>query len=162
MSSLHIWAEWSGLFRDPAIRLEIPWAQLEISEDAPFLDVGAGTGRETIQIADELPSHKVVALEPDSSMRIALMARLSDRSDLHARVTVLPVRLEDVPTSYKFSGALLQGVAASLSDMFAAWQAQATVLLPGAPVLVNHLHTGSTKNPVERRLISSAELGKLS
>ena len=161
MTSLALWAEWSDLFRDPEAQLSIPWNELSISTDAPFLDVGAGTGRETIQIAIDLPQHEVVAIEPSPSMRIALMARLSDRRDLHKRVTVLPLSLADVPTHYRFSGALLQNVIFSLPDVRGSLSKLTQMLLPNAPVLVNHIHKGGTGMGHERSLISSAILGRL-
>jgi SAM-dependent methyltransferase len=61
----------------------------------PVVDVGAGTGRLTVAIADLAPTARVYALEPTRVMRALLRARLADRADLRPRVTVLPATLAD-------------------------------------------------------------------
>jgi SAM-dependent methyltransferase len=59
----------------------------------PVADVGAGTGRLTVAIADLAPTARVYALEPTRVMRALLRARLADRADLRPRVTVVPATL---------------------------------------------------------------------
>jgi SAM-dependent methyltransferase len=59
----------------------------------PVVDVGAGTGRLTVAIADLAPTARVFALEPTRVMRALLRARLADRADLRPRVTVIPATL---------------------------------------------------------------------
>jgi SAM-dependent methyltransferase len=56
-------------------------------------DVGAGTGRLTVAIADLAPTSQVFAVEPTRAVRALLHARLADRPDLRPRVTVIPATL---------------------------------------------------------------------
>ncbi|MEM6705211.1 MAG: class I SAM-dependent methyltransferase [Acidobacteriota bacterium] len=63
----------------------------------PVVDVGAGTGLTTLVIASALPQAEVLAVEPDPSMRAALMARLWADRDLRSRVSVLPMPVARAP-----------------------------------------------------------------
>lgn len=53
------------------------------------VDVGAGTGLSTVVLARAAPRCRVVAVEPSRSLRVGLMARVTDSDDLRERTTVL-------------------------------------------------------------------------
>lgn len=73
------------------------------------LDVGAGSGRVAVPLAER--GHEVVCVEPSSGMRAALLARLADRPALLPRVTVVPVRAEDLDlTGYRAGLVMVLGV----------------------------------------------------
>lgn len=55
----------------------------------PIVDLGAGTGRSTLVIAEAVHDGEVLALEPSPSMRAILLAHVALRPALHDRVTVL-------------------------------------------------------------------------
>lgn len=97
------------------------------------LEVGAGTGRITLPIAERAAS--VHALEPSRAMRSVLLAKLADRSALHSRVTVLPLAAPSFRLGRRFDYALAAGVLQFLSpqqrrELFA--------------TLTLHLHPGGT------------------
>jgi SAM-dependent methyltransferase len=55
----------------------------------PVIDLGAGTGRSTVVIADSVKQGEVWAVEPSPSMRAMLLGHLGWRADLWDRVTVV-------------------------------------------------------------------------
>jgi SAM-dependent methyltransferase len=58
------------------------------------LDLGAGTGASTAEIARLIPDTPITAIEPSMGMRTALYARLVADPKLRARTTVLPQTAE--------------------------------------------------------------------
>lgn len=161
MTSSSTWAEISGLFSGPGAALTLPWDDLPIGADGPLLDVGAGTGLQTIALAEAYPTREVLAIEPEDGMRIALMTRIADRATLRERVTVYPSALADLPTELRFAAALLHNVVYELPDLDTAFAQLAQRMLPGGSVIINHMHIASTATPVARRLITSTRLGRL-
>lgn len=63
----------------------------------PLIDIGAGTGLTTQAIALALPGSEIFAVEPDPTMRAALMTRVCSSPDLRRRVSILPMSVFDVP-----------------------------------------------------------------
>jgi SAM-dependent methyltransferase len=55
----------------------------------PVIDLGAGTGRSTMVIADSVSNAEVWAVEPSPSMRAILLGHLGWRADLWNRVSVV-------------------------------------------------------------------------
>lgn len=76
--------------------------------DGDVLEVGAGTGRITLPIAER--AARVHALEPSRAMRSVLLAKLADRSALHSKVTVLPLAAPSFRLGRQFDYALAAGV----------------------------------------------------
>lgn len=161
MQSSSTWAEISGLFTGAGAQLNLPWERLPINDQGPIVDIGAGTGLQTVLLADALPDRDVIAIEPDDGMRVALMTRLTDRADLRDRVTVYPWSLEEVPADMRFAAALLHNVVYEFADPHASLAKLVRHLPAGAPVIANHLHIASTAEPVESRLLSSTTMGRL-
>ena len=155
------WAEICGLFTGAAAGLSLPWEQLPLNHDHPIIDIGAGTGLQTIQLAEAFDDHEVLAIEPDAAMRVALMTRIADRPDLHDRVTVYPLALADLPSELSFGAALLHNVVYELADLPTAFADLHRRAAPGGSVIINHLHVPSTAAPVARRLITTTRLGRL-
>ncbi|XKK38859.1 class I SAM-dependent methyltransferase [Nocardiopsis sp. ARC36] len=56
----------------------------------PLVDVGAGSGLVTRQVAAAYPDCRVIAAEPAAGMRALLTGRVGDDPGLAQRVTVLP------------------------------------------------------------------------
>lgn len=73
----------------------------------PIVDIGAGTGLSTLLIASILPDAEIVAIEPDASMRAALMTRIWACPDLRGRVTIMPFHILEAPLPDTISGAVL-------------------------------------------------------
>lgn len=63
----------------------------------PVVDIGAGTGLTARLIAAALPEAEILAVEPDPSMRAALMTRVWSDPDLRRRVTILPMSVLEAP-----------------------------------------------------------------
>ena len=119
------------------------------------LDIGAGTGRNAIELAKRMPDKEIVALEPSKYMRIAFMAKLAECPDMQYQVTVLPLSAEAYEFQEKASGVLCMGVLGHLreEERKGLWRKLAGNLDPGVPVLIEILD--------ERFLISKGEQGYL-
>jgi len=74
----------------PTIRSALP----SLRPDAALVDVGAGSGMGLVSVCPGLPG-SVYAVEPDDTMRTALIARLAALPELRDRTTVLPVTIEE-------------------------------------------------------------------
>lgn len=61
-----------------------------------------------------------------------------------------PVTLDALPRNLRFGGALLQNAVHSFRDLPASLRLLAQALMPRSPVLVNHIHSGSTASSHER------------
>jgi len=81
--------------------------------DGDVLEVGAGTGRITLPIAER--AARVHALEPSCAMRSVLLAKLAGRPALHSKVTVLPLAAPTFRLGRRFDYALAAGVLQFLS-----------------------------------------------
>lgn len=155
------WAELCGLFTGTGANLSLPWERLPVVSSAPVIDVGAGAGFQTVQLADQLSQHEIIAIEPDDAMRIALMTRLTGRPDLGDRVTVYPWSLADMPIDMPIGTALLNNVVYELPDLVQTLGQLAERLVPGAVTIINHMHTTSMSEPVEYRRTGAATMGRL-
>ena len=96
----------SAAHADVDKRIAAVLADLEIGV-GPVVDIGAGTGLSTSLIASVLPDADILAIEPDPSMRAALMARIWSDEDLRARVSILPFDGLSAPLPDRISGAVL-------------------------------------------------------
>ena len=104
----------------------------------PVVDIGAGTGLSTTLIATTLPDAEVLAVEPDASMRSALMARVWGNEDLRARVSILPSNVFSAPLPDTISGALLSAslVHFSPEERLKLWTLLADKLCPRGRVIL--------------------------
>jgi SAM-dependent methyltransferase len=77
------------------------------------LEVGSGVGNGTLQVALTWPHAQITCLEPDDVARSALVWRLA-AAGLRERVSVLPLRLEEVDFLGTFDLVLAQHVLCSV------------------------------------------------
>jgi hypothetical protein len=101
------------------------------------LDIGAGTGIGLKRVAAMLPRHDIVAVEPSPALRVGLFARLSEDPALAARVTVLPVTVQEAVLPSQLGAAVGINMLGHLppADRVALWARLAAVLSPGAPAV---------------------------
>ena len=128
----------------------------------PLLDIGAGTGLVTRQIADAYPACEIIATEPAAGMRAVLTARLAERADLIRRVTVLPDAAHELVLPERLSGAVLCGVLGHLDpgSRRALLRELARRLSPGAPMVVEVMGLTTPESMPPTRL-RRAGLGRL-
>ena len=110
---------------------------LENAADAPLLDIGAGTGMGLARVAALLPRHDIVAIEPSAALRIGLFARLSEDPAVAARVTVLPVTVQEAVLPPRLGAVTGINMLGHLppTDRVALWERLAAALSPGAPAV---------------------------
>ncbi|ONK09534.1 Gfo/Idh/MocA family oxidoreductase [Streptomyces sp. MP131-18] len=128
----------------------------------PLLDIGAGTGLVTRQIADAYPACEIMATEPAAGMRAVLTARLAERTDLARRTTVLPEAAHELVLPERLCGVVLCGVLGHLPQdaRGALLRELAERLPPGAPIVVEVMGLTSPVSMPPTRL-RSATLGRL-
>lgn len=107
----------------------------------PVLDIGAGTGNASIEIAKYMPDISVIALEPSDEMRIAFASKIANSTDLCSRITIVPQGISSYSFPSKVSGAVCLGVVGHLSseERKMLWQSLRDSLAKGAPLLVEIL-----------------------
>lgn len=118
------------------------------------LDVGAGSGAVTAEIARAVPSGApVYAVEPAPAMRTALMTRLAQDPLLRERVTVLPDDVLDVDLPEPVDVAVLLDVVGLLDpdrrpDV---WDVVARQLVPGGLLVLDGLVAADRSGSSPRR-----------
>lgn len=161
------WAEFGDTLRIPVDPERdyihtIPWERAKLMGEHPLVDIGSGSGLSTIALALQFPQTEILTVEPDPVMRALLMLRIAEQPDIRARTTVLPESILDCWLPDRCGGALLFNVIYFLGsrarDEF--WQRMAKVLVPGAPILMSRSYGGVPDKPVEKRLTSSARMGR--
>lgn len=107
----------------------------------PVLDIGAGTGRTVLAIAETVPEVEILAVEPAPAMRAVLTHVVANNPELRRRVTVVPDPVEMLQLPERLGAVVAFGVLGHLD-----WAARETLwkmLLPrlpsGAPVFVELL-----------------------
>ncbi|MGC9376896.1 Gfo/Idh/MocA family oxidoreductase [Streptomyces sp. MH13] len=104
----------------------------------PLLDIGAGSGLVTRQIAAAFPDCRILAAEPSAGMRAVLTSRLADDPGIGQRVTVLPDAANDLVLPDRICGAVACGMLGHLDPpgRRALLRDLAGRLAPGAPLVV--------------------------
>jgi thiazolinyl imide reductase len=130
----------------------------------PLVDIGAGSGLVTRQVARAYPDCRLIATEPAAGMRALLTARVGDDPDLARRVTVLPHAaerlLEPGVLPERLSGVVVCGVLGHLEPDLRRelLLGLARRLAPGAPIVVEL--TGMREpTTIRPTLLRHAELG---
>lgn len=130
----------------------------------PLLDIGAGSGLVTRQVAAAFPECRLIATEPAAGMRALLTARVGDDPALARQVTVLPHAaerlLEPGALPDRLCGVVLCGVLGHLEPDLRRelLRALARRLAPGAPIVVEL--TGMREpTTIPPTLLRRAELG---
>jgi len=110
---------------------------LETAGSKPVLDIGAGTGMGLARVAALLPRHDIIAIEPSLALRTGLFARLSEDPALAARVTVLPVTVQEAVLPSQLGAVTGINMLGHLppADRAALWERLAGILAPGAPAV---------------------------
>jgi SAM-dependent methyltransferase len=105
--------------------------------DGPVLDIGTGTGLGLPVIANALPEHEIIAVEPSPSLRIGLFSRIADNPGLAGRVTVLPTGVQEAELPHRLGAVVGINMIGHLSpaDRAALWTRLSAVLAPGAPAV---------------------------
>lgn len=78
--------------------------------DGIILDIGAGTGKTTIEMANMICDKEIIALEPSAYMRTAFMARLMEHNEVKERISLLPIDVGKYSFRDKISGVMCMGV----------------------------------------------------
>ncbi|WP_217131333.1 Gfo/Idh/MocA family oxidoreductase [Streptomyces sp. AC558_RSS880] len=104
----------------------------------PLLDIGAGSGLVTRQMAAAYPDCRIVAAEPSPGMRAILTSRLAEDPGIGERVTVLPDAANDLVLPDRICGAVACGMLGHLDPdrRRALLRDLADRLAPGAPLVV--------------------------
>ncbi|MDQ0363535.1 methyltransferase domain-containing protein [Catenuloplanes indicus] len=105
----------------------------------PIVDLGAGSGLGVLAVAAAVPGAEIIAVEPSSGQRAALLARVAADADLRDRVTVLAATAQDAALPSRAAAVLALNMAGHLApaERHALWAATARTLPPGAPLLTN-------------------------
>lgn len=129
----------------------------------PVLDIGAGTGRTTLAVAETVPDVEILAVEPAPAMRAMLMNMVVRDPALSRRVTVIAEPVENLTLPERLGAVIAYGVLGHLD--FEARQRLWRSLLPrlssGAPIFVELL-------PIEKPMqlptlpLASATIGRRS
>ncbi|GAA4842179.1 class I SAM-dependent methyltransferase [Saccharopolyspora rosea] len=112
---------------------------IKATAPGPVVDVGAGSGCGTAVLADAIPEAEIFAVEPSTSLRTALLARVNADDSLRERVTVLPDKLlaADLPEQLGLVIAMNVIGHFSPTERQAFWELLATRLAPGGQAVLN-------------------------
>ncbi|OCC14039.1 Gfo/Idh/MocA family oxidoreductase [Streptomyces sp. PTY087I2] len=128
----------------------------------PLLDIGAGTGLVTRQVAEAFPDARILATEPSAGMRAILTSRVADDPDLARRVTVRAAAANDLALPDKVSAVVACGVLGHIAPVRRRelLRELAARLPAGAPIVVELMgfHTPVVMPSTRLR---QAELGGL-
>lgn len=107
----------------------------------PLVDLGAGTGRSSIALAEAFPEAEVLAVEPSRAMRAVLTSRVLAREDLRQRVTVVPGDVASAPLPARWGGVTARGLAGHLdpAQRRTLWSLLAERLADGAGAVVDQV-----------------------
>lgn len=100
----------------------------------PVVDLGAGTGLATAVVAQSWPDVEILAIEPSTALRPALMTRIMLISGLRERVTVLPTDLAGAELPERLGGLVAANVLGHLQpeERQLLWRILAERLVDGA------------------------------
>ncbi|MBU6535672.1 Gfo/Idh/MocA family oxidoreductase [Streptomyces mayonensis] len=124
----------------------------------PLLDIGAGSGLVTRQVAAAHPDCRIVAAEPSPGMRAILTSRLAEDPGTAERVTVLPDAANDLVLPDRICGVVACGMLGHLDPdrRRALLRDLAARLAPGAPLVVELMGFYAPVSMPETRLRQTA------
>ncbi|TMR24786.1 alpha/beta fold hydrolase [Nonomuraea turkmeniaca] len=127
----------------------------------PVVDLGAGTGQATHVVGATLPDARIIATEPSSAMRIALINKLANNPDLKRRVTVLPSLAQHAELPDRISAVTAFGMMGYLTeaDRKELFRKLAERMPPGAPIVMELMALSSPQEMVPAR-IAREQLGE--
>lgn len=126
------------------------------------LDVGAGTGAALAEVARLVPEVPLLAVEPSTAMRTALLTRLAGDPALRARTTVLPLSAERLDVTAVADLALVLDTSPMFPPIYRAdiWQRVHAALAPGGTLLLDQ-PTLTEPAVVEETEIARVRIGEL-
>lgn len=130
-------------------------------ENGPVLDIGAGTGLFSMELAKYTEDLDIIALEPSKEMRIAFMAKLMQQGTLSSRITVVPESVMEYELPDTLSGVVCMGVIGHLNQgqREKLWRRLEKSLKKGTPVIIETLDKSLLKAEEGTR-ISAKAVGK--
>jgi SAM-dependent methyltransferase len=142
----------------PEIRKKLPPLLAGVRQS--ILEIGAGTGLITTSLADWTPA-EIFALEPSDGMRAVLLSRLSSRSELLKRVTVLPCDALSVDLDEPVEAMVMINVMYALEPDYRKrlWPVLAAQLAPGG-LLVFTWRAGGPPGPHPLQEMDSRHVGR--
>lgn len=104
----------------------------------PLVDLGAGTGRASVVLAEALPGAEVWAVEPSPSMRAILLSHLAWRPDLCDRVTVVAADVAHFTWPAQVAAVVACNMIGHLDvdERMALWHRLADTLAPGGLAII--------------------------
>jgi len=105
----------------------------------PFVDVGAGTGLGTRELAGACPAASILAIEPSPVLRAVLLSRVAADPSLSERATVMADDALGADLPDQLGAVLAVNMIGHLTpeDRRSFWWRVADRLAPGAPLVVN-------------------------
>ena len=132
------------------------------AESGPVLDIGAGSGLNTVFVLERLPEARVYALEPSTAMRALVLTKVAAHPEWFDRVTIRPEAFGAAPLPDAISAAILLGVLGHFSpDERAALFAALAARLPEGGAALTDLQPPCRPARVEPYEIASARIGDL-
>jgi SAM-dependent methyltransferase len=126
----------------------------------PVIDLGAGTGRSTVEIADSVTDGEVWAVEPSPSMRAMLLGHLGWRADLWDRVTVVAGDAVGFDWPQQVAAVIACNMIGHLDvgERAALWERLATTVVEGGFAVIG-LQPPSRPKRLDRKEMTSVEVG---
>lgn len=114
----------------------------------PILDIGAGTGRTVMTIAESVPQVDILAVEPAPAMRAVLTHAVAQCLELRQRVTIIPDTVDQLQLPQRLGAVVAFGVLGHLTSLQrqGLWPLLLPRLARGAPIFVELL-------PVEKPVV---------
>lgn len=138
------------------------WLPLTRPDVGPLLDIGAGSGANTVHILRHSPHAELCALEPSQAMRGLALSRLAAYPQWHDRVTLWPDDFFSAELPERIGGALALGVIGHFDPgERQALLAELAARLPqGAPLVVD-LQAPSEPGRVAPYEFTAAKIGEI-
>ncbi|MDN6304507.1 MAG: class I SAM-dependent methyltransferase [Corynebacterium sp.] len=134
-----------------------------LPRDGPILDIGAGSGLNSVWVLTHVPDSEVVALEPSPSMRALALGRVAEHPEWFTRITVRPEDFFSAPLPPTIGGAILLGVLGHFDPgERAAVLAELAARLPEGGAALIDLQDPETPARVEPFEFTAAQIGQLS
>ncbi|HBT89713.1 class I SAM-dependent methyltransferase [Desulfobacter sp.] len=104
----------------------------------PILDIGSGTGRTVIAIAESIPKVDIFAIEPCTAMRAVLTHQVLQRADLRNRVTLFSEPVDRLRLPENLGAVVAYGIIGHLDAPVRKklWKAIIPRLPKGAPIFI--------------------------
>lgn len=128
---------------------------------APILDIGSGTGRTVLAIAQALPDAEIIAVEPSTPMRAVLTFRIMQDEDLRRRVSIYSDPVQTVSLPEQLGGIVAYGVFGHFDseERHRIWQRLLPKLAKGAPIFVELLPMTKPAD-FEQQLVRDQYIGR--